>query len=182
MESHTPRSYVCLSYFIVLLTYITLKILWPKKKQIIDIGCLPHIGYLLYASYVLLDSVHWCPWHNCYLQGTADQPAAEIHRPGTEPSEKGKVYMQFFHKTFQSVPSSRVQRGAAAVIEMLGVNQTLETLALKFNFIPDPWAIKWVTVWSNTICATHAKTVDWYSQNWAYGSHWVRWVFKMTYL
>jgi len=31
----------------VLLTYIALKILWLKKKQIIDIGCLPHIGYHL---------------------------------------------------------------------------------------------------------------------------------------
>ncbi|XP_064385052.1 uncharacterized protein LOC135333952 isoform X2 [Halichondria panicea] len=34
------------------------------------------------------------------------------------------------------------KRGAAALVEMLGVNQTLKTICLKFNYIPDPWAIK----------------------------------------
>lgn len=34
------------------------------------------------------------------------------------------------------------KRGAAAVCEMLAVNTTLTTLSLKFNYIPDPLAIK----------------------------------------
>ncbi len=44
---------------------------------------------------------------------------------------------------------THTQRGAAALVEMLGVNQTLKTICLKFNYIPDPWAIKW------DHCTTH---------------------------
>ena len=39
---------------------------------------------------------------------------------------------------------SCAKRGAAAVCEMLAVNTTLTTVSLKFDYIPDPLAIKYV--------------------------------------
>lgn len=47
------------------------------------------------------------------------------------------------HLRFIDLGLNKVRkRGAAYVLEMLAVNKTLETLALKFNYIPDAWAIK----------------------------------------
>ena len=45
---------------------------------------------------------------------------------------------------FKWVQWCLLQKGAAAVKEMLATNTTLESIALKFNFIPDPSAIQCV--------------------------------------
>ena len=42
-----------------------------------------------------------------------------------------------------SVCVSVSQNGAAAVVKMLETNRSLKRLFLKFNYIPDAWALRW---------------------------------------